>query len=172
MLEPTANLGRVDVKGVDFALNYRLPEFSFGRFNIQFNATYLEKYDVSTAPGTPANTVYHYAGHFLTFGSSQAAACATGVGSGGVCLYPRWRAQSAVNWQLGSFDASWRMRYIGRFRMGSQSPSQDVFPAGTCYYGDYCTIHGSVLRLRRDGLSTTSRSATTSKRGTRVSILA
>jgi len=142
MLEPTGNLGRVDVKGVDFALNYRLPEFSFGRFNIGFNATYLEKYDVSTAPGTAANTVYHYAGHFLTFGSSQAAACATGVGSGGVCLYPRWRAQSSVNWQLGSFDASWRMRYIGRFRMGSQSPSQDVFPAGTCYYGDYCTIHG------------------------------
>ncbi len=31
--EPTGNLGRVDVKGVDFALNYRLPEFSFGRFN-------------------------------------------------------------------------------------------------------------------------------------------
>ena len=52
MLEPTGNLGRVDVKGVDFALNYRLPEFSFGRFNIGFNATYLEKYDVSTAPGT------------------------------------------------------------------------------------------------------------------------
>ena len=141
MLEPTANLGRVDVKGVDFNVNYRLPEFSFGRFNVQFNATYLEKYDVSTAPGTPANTVYHYAGHFLTFGSSQAAACATGVGSGGVCLYPRWRAQAAVNWALGSFDASWRMRYIGRFRMGSPSPSQDVFPAGTCYYGDYCSIH-------------------------------
>ena len=142
MLEPTANLGRIDVKGVDFALNYRLPEFSFGRFNLQLNATYLEKYDVSTAPGSEANTVYHYAGHFLTFGSAQAAACATGVGSGGVCLYPRWRAQTAVNWQLGNFDASWRMRYIGRFRMGSPSPSQDVFPAGTCYYGDYCTIHG------------------------------
>jgi outer membrane receptor protein involved in Fe transport len=140
--EPAGNLGRVDVKGVDFALNYRLPEFSFGRFNIGLNATYLTEYDVSTAPDTDANTVYHYAGHFLTFGSSQAAACATGVGSGGVCLFPRWRAQSSVGWQLGNFDASWRMRYVGRFRMGSPSPSQDLFPAGTCYYGDYCTIHG------------------------------
>ena len=140
--EPTGNLGRVDVKGVDFALNYLLPEFSFGRFNIGFNATYLTQYDVSTAPGTDANTVYHYAGHFLTFGSSQAAACATGVGSGGVCLYPRWRAQSSVAWQLGNFDASWRARYVGRFRMGSPAASQDVFPAGTCYYGDYCTLHG------------------------------
>jgi outer membrane receptor protein involved in Fe transport len=140
--EPAGNLGRVDVKGVDFALNYRLPEFSFGRFNIGLNATYLTEYDVSTAPGTDANTVYHYAGHFLTFGSSQAAACATGVGSGGVCLFPRWRAQSSVGWQLGNMDASWRMRYVGRFRMGSPAASQDVFPAGTCYYGDYCTIHG------------------------------
>ncbi len=140
MNEPTGNLGRVDVEGVDFALNYRLPEFSFGRFNVGLNATYLEKYDISTAPGTDANSVYNYAGHFMTFGSSQAAAC-PGAG-GGVCLFPRWRAQTSVGWQLGSFDASWRMRYIGRFRMGSPAPSQDVFPAGTCYYGDYCTLHG------------------------------
>ncbi len=138
-------------EGLDFALNYRLPEFSFGRFNVGFNATYLNKYDVTTAPGSDANTVYHYAGHFMGFGSSQAAAC-SGSG-GGVCLFPRWRAQTAVNWQLGPFDASWRMRYVGRFRMGSPSPSQDVFPAGTCYYGDYCSIHNSVLRLRRDRLS-------------------
>jgi outer membrane receptor protein involved in Fe transport len=138
--EPTGNLGRVDVKGVDFALNYRLPEFSFGRFNLGLNATYLEKYDISTAPGTEGNTVYHYAGHFMTFGSAAGANC-PGAG-GGICLFPRWRAQSSVNWQLGAFDASWRMRYVGGFRMGSPSPSQDVFPAGTCYYGDFCTIHG------------------------------
>ena len=142
--QPTGNLGRVDVKGVDFALNYRLPEFSFGRFNIGFNATYLEQYDISTAPGTPANTVYHYPGHFMAFGSGAAAAC-PGNGAG-VCLFPRWRAQSSVGWQLGSFDASWRMRYIGRFQMGSQSPSQDVFPAGVCYYGDFCTLHGYVIK--------------------------
>ncbi|MEO5558223.1 MAG: TonB-dependent receptor, partial [Dokdonella sp.] len=140
IVEPTGNLGRVDVAGTDFALNYRLPEFSFGRFNLSINATYSKTYDISTAPNTPNNTVYHYAGHFLTFGSSQAASC-PGAG-GGVCLFPRWRAQTQVGWQLGSFDASWSMRYIGRFRMGSQSPSQDVFPAGQCYYGSYCSIHG------------------------------
>jgi len=138
------NLGRVDVKGVDFALNYRLPEFSFGRFNIGVNATYLTEYDISTAPGTPANSVYHYAGHFMTFGSAQAAGC-PGVG-GGVCLFPRWRAQSSVGWQLGNFDASWRMRYIGRFQMGSADPTQDVFPAGTCYYGAYCTLSGFAIK--------------------------
>ena len=142
IIEPTGNIGRVDVKGVDFALNYRLPEYSFGRFNVGFNATYLTTYDIQTAPDTVANTVYHYAGHFMGFGSSQAAACASGIGAGGVCLFPRWRAQASVGWQLGNFDASWRGRYVGGFRMGSPSPSQDTFPAGTCYYGDFCTIHG------------------------------
>ncbi|HJT96765.1 MAG TPA: TonB-dependent receptor, partial [Rhodanobacteraceae bacterium] len=138
--EPTANLGRVDAKGVDFAFNYRLPEFAFGRFNVGLNATYLTKYDISTAPGTISNSVYHYAGHFMNYGSSQAAGC-PGAG-GGVCLFPRWRAQSGVNWQLGPFDASWRMRYVGNFRMGSMDPTQDTFPVGTCPGGDACTIHG------------------------------
>ena len=119
--EPTGNLGRVDVKGVDFALNYRLPEFSFGRFNVGFNATYLEKYDISTAPGTDANTVYHYAGHFMTLR----------LGAGGrrarvpaaACACSRAGARRAsVNWQLGAFDASWRMRYIGRFRWARSRP--------------------------------------------------
>ncbi|MEO5625948.1 MAG: TonB-dependent receptor [Dokdonella sp.] len=138
--EPATNLGRVDVAGADFALNYRLPEFSFGRFNVSLNTTYLKNYDINTAPGRAGNATYHYAGHFMRFGSEQGAACA------GECLFPRWRAQSQVGWQLGSFDASWSMRYIGRFRMGSQSPSQDVFPVAQCGDGLYCTIHGLELK--------------------------
>jgi outer membrane receptor protein involved in Fe transport len=129
LIEPTGNLGRVDVGGVDFALNYRLPEFSFGRFNVGLNATYLKNYDLQTAPGLEGNTTYHFAGHFENYGSAQAAAC-PGAG-GGVCLFPRWRAQSSVGWQMGPFDASWAMRYIHRFRMGSASPSQDSHPYGT-----------------------------------------
>ena len=140
--ESPGNVGTVDVKGADFALNYRVPEFSIGRFNIGLHATYLTQYDISTVPGTPSNMIYHYAGHFMTFGSPQAGAC-PGAG-GGVCLFPRWRAQSSVGWQSGAFDASWQMRYIGRFKMGSQSPSEDVFPAGHCNSGDFCTLHGLV----------------------------
>ncbi|MBA8885484.1 TonB-dependent receptor plug domain-containing protein [Dokdonella fugitiva] len=129
LIEPTGNLGRVDVGGVDFALNYRLPEFSFGRFNVGVNATYLKNYDLQTAPGLEGGSTYHYAGHFMNYGSAQAGAC-PGAG-GGVCLFPRWRAQSSVGWQMGPFDASWAMRYIHRFRMGSASPSQDTHPYGT-----------------------------------------
>jgi outer membrane receptor protein involved in Fe transport len=121
LLEPTGNLGRTDVKGVDFNSRYNLPEFAFGRFNITMNATYTTQFKQQTAPGTPANGVYNDAGHLLPFGSAGNGAC---PGSSGVCLFPRWRAQSALNYNLGPFDASWRIRYIGRFTLGSPDLSQ------------------------------------------------
>ena len=151
-LQPTGNLGTTSTGGVDFSLNYKLPEFSFGKFSVGLNATYLKYFNVQTAPGTIANSTYTDAGHFMPFGSAQAAACPGAVGN---CLFPRWKGQGYVNWQLGNWDASWRLRYIGRFQMGSMSPSQDVFPFGTCSYegqpnpagGTYqCTIKGGELK--------------------------
>jgi outer membrane receptor protein involved in Fe transport len=125
IVEPTGNLGRTDVAGVDFSGRYALPEFSFGKFVVGLDATYMSRYDQQTAPGTSANTVFHDAGHFMPFGSSQASTCPSG---GGVCLFPRWRGNGFVNWNLGDWSASWRMRYIGAFRNGSKSPSQDTNP--------------------------------------------
>jgi outer membrane receptor protein involved in Fe transport len=132
-IEPTGNLGTSSVSGIDFSANYKLPQFAFGQFTLGINSTYLKYYNQQTAPGTPANTTYNDAGHFMPFGSAQAAAC---PGAAGNCLFPRWRAQGYVNWQLGDWDASWRIRYIGRFQMGSKSPTQDVFPDGSCYYNN------------------------------------
>ena len=149
--EPTANLGTLSTGGVDWSLAYKLPQFSFGQFTVGLNATYLKYYNLQTAPGTASNTTYTDAGHFLPFGSPQEAAC-PGIGT---CLFPRWRAQGFVNWQMGNWSAEWRMRYIGRFQMGSKSPSQDVLPDGTCYYqgrpnpagGKYqCNITGAVYK--------------------------
>jgi outer membrane receptor protein involved in Fe transport len=125
ILEPTGNLGRTDVSGVDLSGRYSLPEFSFGKFVVGLDATYLSRYDQQTAPGTDANSVFHDAGHFMPFGSSQASTCPSG---GGVCLFPRWRGNGFVNWNLSNWSASWRMRYIGAFRNGSLSPSQDTNP--------------------------------------------
>jgi outer membrane receptor protein involved in Fe transport len=142
-LQPTGNLGTTSTGGVDFSLNYKLPEFSFGKFSVGLNATYLKYFNEQTAPGTAGNVTYNDAGHFMPFGSAQAAAC---PGASGNCLFPRWKGQGYVNWQLGNWDASWRLRYIGRFQMGSKSPSQDVHPDGSCYYGSYCTVQGAVLK--------------------------
>ncbi|MDE2157042.1 MAG: TonB-dependent receptor, partial [Xanthomonadaceae bacterium] len=142
IIEPTGNLGRTDASGVDFSLRYKLPQFWFGNFTLGVDGTYLQRYDQETAPGVAGNVVYHDAGHFQPFGSSQAAACPSG---GGVCLFPRWRGQGFLNWNLGSWDASWRMRYIGRFQNGSKNASQDTFPTGVTYYAQD-QLHGIVFK--------------------------
>jgi outer membrane receptor protein involved in Fe transport len=53
-------------------------------------------------------------------------------------LFPRWRGQGFLNWNLGNWDASWRMRYIGRFQNGSLNASQDTHPTGS--------LNGIVLK--------------------------
>ncbi|HTI96259.1 MAG TPA: TonB-dependent receptor [Rudaea sp.] len=145
IVEPTGNVGRIDVKGADFSVKYRLPQFAFGNFSVGLDATYLAKYDQTPNPGF-SDLVYHNAGHLQPFGSAAQAACPeTG---GGVCLFPRWRALASVNWNLGSWDASWRMRYIGKFRNGSGRADQDSFPAGQCYYSQFgkdCSLHNVIL---------------------------
>lgn len=142
-IEPTANLGTSSTGGIDFSANYKLPDQfdQFGQFNLGFNGTYLKYYNVNTAPGSAANTTYNDAGHFMPYGSAQAAAC---PGASGNCLFPRWRGQGYLNWQMGDWDASWRMRYIGRFQMGSQSPTQDAHPAGPNLNG-YVQKYGATV---------------------------
>ena len=125
IVEPTGNLGRTDTSGVDFSGRYKLPQFSFGNFTLGVDATYLKRYDQETAPGQPGNAIYHDAGHFEYYGSAEAASCPSG---GGVCLFPRWRAQGFLNWNLGNWDASWRMRMVGGFSMGTAAPGETTSP--------------------------------------------
>jgi outer membrane receptor protein involved in Fe transport len=137
--EPTGNLGRTDVSGVDVSMTYRLPEFSFGRFVATLNATYMKEFNVDPAPGTPGDTVYHLAGHVVPFFSAARSAC---PGNTGICTIPRWKAQTFLNWTLGSWDASWRMRYIGRFQMGNpnldeQQSAYPGLPGGVIKHGAY-----------------------------------
>jgi len=151
LVEPTGNVGRIDVKGTDLSVKYRLPQFAFGQFSVGLDATYLAQYNQTPNPGiaNPATgtvTVYHNAGHVLNFGSAADAACPDAAS--GVCLMPRWRALATVAWNLGPWDASWRMRYIGKFRMGSAKADEDAFPAGQCYYSQFgkdCSIHNVIL---------------------------
>ncbi len=127
-VEPVGNLGAINTSGIDWSANYKLPQFSIGQFNVGVNATYLKYYDMETAPGVEGNVTYKNAGHLLPYGSAPSAACPDNAG---VCLFPRWRAQGFVNWQLEGWSAEWRMRYIGRFQNGAATGSpQDSFPNG------------------------------------------
>ena len=143
-VEPVGNLGSLATSGIDWQANYKLPQFSFGQFNIGVNATYLKYFTQETAPGVAGNITYQNAGRFLPFGSAQAAACPDGVG---VCLFPRWRAQGFADWQLGGWNAQWRLRWIGKFSnggaAGSQYDTQPNFVPGTVlHYGS--TMYSDV----------------------------
>jgi outer membrane receptor protein involved in Fe transport len=140
IVEPTGNLGRTDASGVDMSLRYKLPEFGIGNFVAGIDATYLKRYDQQTAPGEAGNAIYHEAGTFVYFGSPESGACPTG---GGVCLFPRWRGQGFVNWNLNNWSASWRMRYVGGFRMGSPVPGVESSPVPS--YPNYVFNFGSTI---------------------------
>jgi len=127
-IEPITNLGTINTAGIDWSANYKLPQFAVGQFNIGVSATYLQYYDLITAPGIAGADVYKNAGHLLPYGSSASAACPDNAG---VCLFPRWRGQGFVDWQAGGWSAQWRMRYIGRFQNGAATGSpQDSYPNG------------------------------------------
>ncbi|HEV7122300.1 MAG TPA: TonB-dependent receptor [Rhodanobacter sp.] len=122
VLQPTGNLGRLDANGVDFSATYKLPQFSFGQFSIGVQGTYMNKYDIQTAPGLAANITYHAVGQMGGVGSGLASACPFAAGA--MCFFPRVRGQGLLNWQLGPWDASWRMQYIGKWELGSPDPGQ------------------------------------------------
>lgn len=140
IIQPTANLGTLSTGGIDWSMLYKLPEFSFGKFTTGLNATYLKYYNQDVAPGLPGDVTYHDAGHFLAYGSGAQASC-PGVG---VCLFPRWRANGNVDWQLGDWSAEWRLRYIGRFENGSSDPSQ----------GQYYYLPGGSNGVKKYGATT------------------
>lgn len=123
-VEPTGNLGSLRVGGTDLSLGYNLATESIGNFGFRLDSTYLKYYDADTAPGVPT---FHYAGHYANVGSPQASAC-PGVAQ---CLFPRWRSGFLTLWNFHDLSATWNIRYIDKFRMGSPAPSQDTHPAGS-----------------------------------------
>lgn len=122
IVQVTGNLGRIDVRGVDMSANYKLPQFSFGQFNVGVNATYLKSYTIQTAPGQPGNQVLNGVGMMGSTGSPLQASCPFSAGA--ICFFPRIRAQGTLGWQLGPWDAQWTMTYSSKFKIGSENISQ------------------------------------------------
>ncbi|HEY3520474.1 MAG TPA: TonB-dependent receptor [Rhodanobacteraceae bacterium] len=120
---PTGNLGRFDIKGLDLAINYKLPQFSFGQFNVGVSGTYMQQAKLQSAPGQPGNSVLNFVGIMGTTGSSLQASCPGGA-PGAICYFPRVRAMGTLGWQLGPWDAQWTMNYISHFQVGSADPRQ------------------------------------------------
>jgi outer membrane receptor protein involved in Fe transport len=148
VLQPTGNLGRIDANGVDFSAQYKLPQFSFGQFTIGVQGTYMSKFDIQTAPGLQGNITYHAVGQLGGVGSGLAASCPFAAGA--VCFFPRVRGQGVLNWQLGPWDASWRMQYIGSWQMGTENRDENYsyiagFPPSNPYVQHYgASVYNNV----------------------------
>nr|WP_243039235.1 TonB-dependent receptor [Dyella sedimenti] len=87
--EGSANLGWIQTSGYNFAVGYRLPQFSFGQFKVTLDANYLDEWTQESVAGAQA---INYAGQFS---------------------YPKWRANAGLDWQLGKWGATWDVRYYG-----------------------------------------------------------
>jgi outer membrane receptor protein involved in Fe transport len=114
--QPTVNLGRLDTKGWDVALRYKLADTAWGSWNFGFDGTYIAQSDVDVDTTTDLDEVIHNAGHFSKdFGN-----------------YARIRARMFVNWTLGDWSAGWRTRYVGGFDVGNADTRQDRSADGAC----------------------------------------
>lgn len=53
---PYSNLASATIQGYDFNLSYSSPQFSWGRFGVTTDATYLRKYERQAGPNAPTET--------------------------------------------------------------------------------------------------------------------
>ena len=82
------NLGEVRIKGFDIDARASLPPTAFGRFDLTFNGTYYQTYDVQQTDGT-----------FAGFVANQLGSPVTGV-------QPRWKHYATGTWTYGPWSTT------------------------------------------------------------------
>lgn len=109
------NSGWDETEGWDLGVNYRLPEFSFGRFVVRWNTTYTTHLNskADLEPDTPISHGTSWGGAF------------------------RIRSNASVDWTWGDFGATWTSRYYSSMK---ESCSWDNTPQG----GPECNMPGYV----------------------------
>jgi iron complex outermembrane receptor protein len=90
-----ANLGQMETEGWDLGVKYRLPEFSFGKFSVDWQTSYVSKYDEAGE---------NSAGDPITIGR---------VGETGIF---RVRSNLGVNYEMGDFGVTWMARYYSAMK--------------------------------------------------------
>lgn len=85
-----ANLGHLETEGYDFGVKYRLPELGIGQFTIDWQTSYVSKYD-EASQDSDGNDIM--------------------VGRVGDAGYFRVRSNFGVDWSLGDFSINWTARY-------------------------------------------------------------
>ncbi len=129
------NLGSQRTEGYDFGVNYRLPEFAIGKFSINWQNSYVSKFDVENDndPTTPATGF---------------------VGTPGVF---RIRSNLGVNWEKGDYSIAYMARYYSGMKEQCQELPEDNYlnwPEYPCDDPDHIDVNGNSEPLRHTGSNT------------------
>ena len=118
------NLLPQEAAGVDLGFNWRLPDFGIGRFTLNGNAAYLDKFYLMPSPPIQALLDAQAAG---TINSGFA------IGGGGDLIRrngkPRWKVTGSVTW-------NYKMLEVGGFTQYTS----DVYDTGLGSVGNYWVV--------------------------------
>ena len=112
LIDGPINLNRLKASGVDTTLRYQFPKTPVGNFDLMLNAAYLNAFDrYDTLPNGQVRI------------SKRAGKSDIARES-----FPRWKANTSLNWSRKSWSANWSMHYIGDTNEGP-SPGYGRIPA-------------------------------------------
>ncbi|HRE44195.1 MAG TPA: TonB-dependent receptor [Terricaulis sp.] len=94
--QAVVNLSSIEVEGIDAGARYRF-NTDFGGFEAFADVSYLERYRTSVPQPDGSIVIDDRAGL-----SDQPRS-----------TFPHWKAQAGLRWDLGAWNAGWRVRYIG-----------------------------------------------------------
>jgi iron complex outermembrane receptor protein len=105
------NIGAIEAAGFDVMLNYVGPDTRAGQFNVNVNATYLDKYIESTA--NPDGSVSEK--NFTGLHTNETFARA----------FPEWRSVTSVDWALNRWSANMAFRWTDSMTLDTDGSELD-----------------------------------------------
>jgi iron complex outermembrane recepter protein len=113
------NAGWLKERGWDFGVNYALPEYSFGRFKVGMQSTYIATNNVQPTVGA---AVQYTAG--TAYGNLDGAVW-------------RVRGNFTVSWDWHNFGANWTVRYFSPIKGYCAYPPPSTTTVFPCTLPDY-----------------------------------
>ncbi|WP_133500335.1 TonB-dependent receptor plug domain-containing protein [Cognatilysobacter terrigena] len=125
------NLGAIRTEGYDFGVMYRVPETSFGKFNVNWQSSYVSKYDTlaDNNPDTQWQGSVGYPGYF------------------------RLRSNLGLTWEKGDFAVSYMARYYSGMKEAC-SVNAAGLPTRWCNDFNHKDQFGNADPLNRVGSNT------------------
>ena len=98
------NQGYLETSGYDFNFSYQLPKLPFGQFKLNWDSTYISKYNQLAYPGVPVSYEAGFASDW------------------------RLRSTFSVGWNYRDFGALWSLRYFSPLKASCYNPQASAFP--------------------------------------------